>query len=223
MTETFTMVERRRTSRRTPTMEVGAASTVSRVRPARAPAGYTPPPTSRGQTLAIFRSRESGTFDLTAAYDAHASSLLGFAVNVLHDRVAAEDCVQETFVRAWRARDRFDESRGGTRTWLFAIARNVVADAQRSRGRTPLVASSPVAEGDAVEPDRSDHVLTRMRVVEGLATLSPEHRQVVVAIHLTGLSYAELSAGTGVAIGTLRTRAYYALRALRVHFDGQET
>ena len=204
-------------------MEVAAASTMGRVRPARAPADDTALPTSREPTLTIFRSRESTPFDLAAAYDAHASSLLGFAVNVLHDRVAAEDCVQETFVRAWRARDRFDEARGGTRTWLFAIARNVVTDSLRARGRTPVVASIPVTENDAVEPDRSDHVLTRMRIVEGLATLSPEHRQVVVAIHLTGLSYAELSADTGVAIGTLRTRAYYALRALRAHFDGQET
>nr|NIL81055.1 hypothetical protein [Rhodococcus kroppenstedtii] len=199
------------------------APAVRRVRPARAPAGALSSPTSRGPTLTIFRSRAGGAFDFEAAYDAHAASLLGFAVNVLHDRVAAEDCVQETFVRAWRARDGFDESRGGLRTWLFAIARNVVTDSLRARSRRPPVVSTEVSESDAVEPDRSDHVLTRMQVVEGLATLSPEHRQVVVAIHLSGLSYAELSAGTGVAMGTLRTRAYYALRALRVHFDGQES
>ena len=59
------------------------------------------------------------------------------AVNALRDRALAEDCVQETFLRAWRSRESFDSSKGGERTWLFAIARNVIADALRARERLP--------------------------------------------------------------------------------------
>ncbi|WAC66191.1 sigma-70 family RNA polymerase sigma factor [Agrococcus sp. SL85] len=75
-------------------------------------------------------------FDAARAFDLHAAALLGFAVNALRDRALAEDCLQETFLRAWRARDRFDPARASERTWLFAIARNVVADALRGRGRS---------------------------------------------------------------------------------------
>ncbi|MGB7364564.1 MAG: sigma-70 family RNA polymerase sigma factor [Rhodococcus sp. (in: high G+C Gram-positive bacteria)] len=175
----------------------------------------------RENTVSI-RPARSAPFDLAEAYDAHGSSLLGYAVNALRDRVTAEDCVQETFLRAWRARAKFDASRGGTRTWLFAIERNVIADLLRARGRTPPLASTPVDSDDVVEPDRSGGVDERLRVIEGLASLSAEHRQVIVAVHLTGRSYAELSADTGIPVATLRTRTFYALRALRAHFDGQE-
>ena len=58
-----------------------------------------------------------------------------------------------------------------------------------------------------------------MQVVEAMARLSPEHRQVVTAVHLQGRTYAELAEATGVGVATLRTRMYYGLRALRSALD----
>ncbi len=154
--------------------------------------------------------------DVRAAFEAHGSALLGFAVNALRDHGLAEDCVQETFLRAWRSRAHFDPSRGSLRTWLFAIERRVILDVFRARERTPrLVPQSDVAEPAGSGPD----VLERLHIVEGLARLSAEHREAVVAIHLTGCSYAEYSATSGVPVATLRTRVFYALRALRTHLD----
>ncbi|OZC73135.1 RNA polymerase [Rhodococcus sp. 06-418-5] len=165
-------------------------------------------------------------FDVAAAYDEHASAMLGFAVNALRDRTLAEDCVQETFFRAWRARSRFEPSRGSLRTWLFAIERNVIVDVQRSLTRMPTPASDRIEDIDrgsgGVTRDTSPDVDERLRIIAALALLSPEHRQVVVAVHLGGSTYAELSESTGVAVRTLRTRTFYALRALRDHLDGQE-
>ncbi|MCJ1674717.1 MULTISPECIES: sigma-70 family RNA polymerase sigma factor [unclassified Rathayibacter] len=152
--------------------------------------------------------------DLTAAFDEHGSALLGFAVNALRDRGLAEDCVQETFLRAWRSRERYVAERASPRTWLFAIARNVIVDAHRSLQRLPRIVPAEVLDdvpGDDVDP------LEPLMMVEALARLSPEHRQVIVAIHLRGGSYAEVSAATGVAVATLRTRTFYALKALRTH------
>lgn len=89
-------------------------------------------------------------FDVRSAYREHGGILYGFVLNALGDRGLAEDCVQETFLRAWRARDGFDATRGSERTWLFAIARNVVVDAARARSRrlrnVPTLTSS--APGD---------------------------------------------------------------------------
>lgn len=155
-------------------------------------------------------------FDLPTAYDAYGPSLFGFALNALRYRGLAEDCVQETFLRAWRARDRFDPDRGGLRTWLFAIARNVITDVRRSIQRMPRIVGD-----DRLDelPAATEDTLDRLRVIEALAKLSPEHRDTVVAIHLTGTSYPELSDRTGIPVGTLRTRAYYGLRALRTHLD----
>ena len=61
---------------------------------------------------------QPGGFDVRSAYAAHGHDLLGFAVNAVRDRGLAEECVQETFTRAWQARERFDPARGGERTWL---------------------------------------------------------------------------------------------------------
>lgn len=165
-------------------------------------------------------SEGSPGLDVRAAFVEHGSSLLGFAVNALRDRALAEDCVQETFVRAWRARDSFDADRGSVRTWLFAIERRVVLDVHRARTRTPsVVPLEQVPDPVASVADPLEH----LGMAEGLARLSDDHRAAVVAVHLEGLSYREVSERTGVPVATLRTRVFHALRALRTHLDDQET
>src|SRR5919197_2206276 len=73
------------------------------------------------------------------AYGAYAGELYGFALRSLQDPGLAEEAVQETFLRAWRAGDRFDPELGSLRTWLFAILRNMVIDLGRARSRSPRV------------------------------------------------------------------------------------
>ncbi|MDY0893245.1 sigma-70 family RNA polymerase sigma factor [Frigoribacterium sp. CFBP9030] len=160
------------------------------------------------------------SFDVDEAFAEHGSALLGFAVNALGDRGQAEDCVQETFLRAWRARDRFDPTRASARTWLFAIERRLIIDVLRARQRTPhLVTPDDAPDASTNEPDPLD----RLGLVEGLARLSDEHRAAVVAVHLRGRTYRDVSESTGVPVATLRTRVHYALRALRTHLDEGDT
>ena len=158
-------------------------------------------------------------FDVRRAFAENGHALLGYAVNALRDRPLAEDCVQETFLRAWRARDRFDEQRASERTWLFAIARNVIVDALRTRARLPVIGDDAELEGraaDAIDP------LDRLRTLEALAVLTEAHRTAVVSIHLHGRTYQELADATGVPVATWRTRTYHALRALRTHLEETE-
>lgn len=161
----------------------------------------------------------AGAFDAARAFDAHGTALLGFAVNALRDRPLAEDCVQETFLRAWRSRERFDRDRASERTWLFAIARNVIADALRTRSRMPRIGGDDELEqhsAPVVDP------LERLQIVEGLSRLSEAHREVILAVHVEGHTYQELADATGVPIATWRTRAYHALRSLRGYLEGSE-
>ena len=150
--------------------------------------------------------------DVREAYAAHSGELYGFAMRSLGDSGLAEEAVQETFVRAWRAGDRFDPQIGSLRTWLFAILRNVVIDLGRARAARPRVAEAGVEP--SVEP--LEDVLLSWQVEEAMRRLREDHRRVLFETHYRGRPYAEVAAELGVPEGTIKSRVYYGLRALRV-------
>lgn len=153
----------------------------------------------------------SGQADwLTEAYQAYSGELFGFAARALSDDGLAEETVQETFVRAWKARRRFDASRGSVRTWLFAIHRNVITDAGRARAIRPKpVDAEPEAIGSLEDQ------LLGWQVEEALRRIGEGHRRVLVEVTLRGRAYEEVAADLGVPLGTVKSRVYYGLRALR--------
>jgi RNA polymerase sigma-70 factor (ECF subfamily) len=150
--------------------------------------------------------------DVREAYAAHAAELYGFAVRSLADPGLAEEAVQETFLRAWRAGERFDPQIGSLRTWLFAILRNVVIDLGRARSARPTVAEGGVEP--SVEP--FDEALLAWQIEEAMRRIGEEHRRVLVETYYRGRPYAEVAEELGVPEGTVKSRVYYGLRALRV-------
>lgn len=150
--------------------------------------------------------------DVREAYAAHAGELYGFALRSLGDSGLAEEAVQETFLRAWRAGERFDPQIGSLRTWLFAILRNVVIDLGRARSARPTVADGGVEP--AVEP--FDEALLAWQIEEALRRIGEDHRRVLIETYYRGRPYAEVAEELGVPEGTVKSRVYYGLRALRV-------
>lgn len=180
------------------------------------------------------RSRRGGSEEeeavLRAAYREHAGELFRLALRSLGDRGLAEEVVQETFMRAWRNRERFDTGRGSLRTWLFSIARNLIVDAARARASRPPgppeAAHERLSEGGYETKSREDpteRVLTRMQVEEALARLSEDHRAVISEVYYRGRTYAELAQELDVPAGTLRSRMYYALKSLRLALEETES
>jgi RNA polymerase sigma-70 factor (ECF subfamily) len=152
---------------------------------------------------------------LTALYEQHGDALLSFVQRYVPDRSSAEDVVQETLLRAWRHIDRVDTLAGNPRAYLFTVARNILTDqwrAERSRprlvGDDTTVAAVP-SDGDV------EAAVERWTVAEALQRLTPEHRAVVQALYFDGHSVAETARQLGVPAGTVKSRSYYAVRALR--------
>ena len=149
--------------------------------------------------------------DVREAYAAHATELYCFAVRSLGDPGLDEQAVQETFLRAWRAGDRFDPQLGSLRTWLFAILRNVVIDLGRARATRPGVAEGGIEP--SVEP--FDEALLSWQVEEALRRIGDQHRRVLVETYYRGRPYAEIAQELGVPEGTVKTRIRSGLKRLR--------
>lgn len=158
-----------------------------------------------------------------AAYRLHGTEVYRFVLRGLNDPMAAQDVTQETFVKAWRAADRYDPEVASLRVWLFGIARNTMIDharASRARPWQGSLADPPTMEAAAGSvSDHADAVLDGWLVEEGLRRLAPHHREALVQTHLMGRPYDEVAAEMSIPVGTLRSRVFYAMRALRAAMD----
>jgi RNA polymerase sigma-70 factor, ECF subfamily len=149
-----------------------------------------------------------------AVYAEHGRALLAYATRLMGDRAAAEDIVQETLIRAWRHPEVMTNGRGSTRGWLLTVARNLVTDRMRARAARP----KEVPEDPALPPverDHADQVVASVTVLQAMDGLSEDHRGVLEELYFNGRSLAEAATALGIPAGTVKSRSYYALRALR--------
>ena len=149
--------------------------------------------------------------------DEHGAVLLAYATHLTHDRGHAEDVAQETLLRAWTHPEALDPERGSTRAWLLTVARNVVRDQARARNARPLEVTNTIPEARlGTVDDEIDLAVESWVVAEALAELTPDHRAVLVETFYRGRSVRQAATVLGVPDGTVKSRTFYALRALRV-------
>jgi RNA polymerase sigma factor (sigma-70 family) len=153
--------------------------------------------------------------DFERLYAAEAPGLFGFLAYRTGDRALAQDLLADAFERVLRARGRFDRRRGSEKTWLYAIAVNVLRDHAR-RESVRARASERLA---TVPPD---HVDARLEAVEerdalarALNTLSDEEREAIALRFGADLTVPEIAATLGEKLTTIEGRVYRALRKLR--------
>lgn len=152
---------------------------------------------------------------VAAIYREHGSALRRFVLSASRDPQLAEDVVQETVLRVWQ---QAPDITGSLRSYLFRTARNIMIDNYRKAQRRPLEAMErEVADPAAVE--RVDELLNRVLMEEALLRLSTEHRDVLVALHYRRFTVNEAAVQLNIPSGTVKSRAYYAVRALRTILD----
>jgi RNA polymerase sigma-70 factor (ECF subfamily) len=155
---------------------------------------------------------------------AHQRRVFACAVQMLADRGEAEDAVQETFLRAYRAIARFD-GRSELSTWLYRICVNVCLNLLRKRRRVkasdiadPRI-PEPKADPDTSGTDPSRTVETaelQKRLANALDGLSPSLRTTVVLVLIQGLPHKEASEILGCPEGTVAWRIHEARRRLKI-------
>jgi RNA polymerase sigma factor (sigma-70 family) len=150
--------------------------------------------------------------DFERLYAAEAQGLFAFLAYRTGDRALAEDLLADAFERALRSRGRFDRRRGSEKTWLYAIALNLLRDHAR-RAAAEGRALGRVDEPAAADP--LEGVERREALDRALATLSAEEREAVALRFGADLSVPEMARVLGEPLTTVEGRVYRALRKLR--------
>jgi RNA polymerase sigma-70 factor, ECF subfamily len=148
---------------------------------------------------------------LEQLYDRFAAPVYRIGLGLLRDRQLAEDVVQDTFVRIWRSAARFDPARASASTWIFTIARRAAIDVGRRR---PPDGGEP-PEGLGRDDDAMEAVVTGVVVRDALETLSAPHREVLELAYEAGLTQTTIAERLGLPLGTVKSRTYHGLQALR--------
>lgn len=155
---------------------------------------------------------------LRLLYAEHAGPVLAYLLKLTRDRARAEDLLQETMLRAWRRPSAFEEGRGSVRAWLCTVAHNLVVDDARARSSRPaeteLTEYTEQRTEEGVDPFES--ALRAWEFADALHALSPEHRAVIIEIYYRRSTVAEAARALGIPPGTVKSRTFYALRALRL-------
>ncbi|HEX9894823.1 MAG TPA: sigma-70 family RNA polymerase sigma factor, partial [Gemmatimonadales bacterium] len=127
----------------------------------------------------------------------------------------ADDAVQDGFIAAWRAIERFDPERS-FRPWLMRIVSNAALDLLRRRKVRRATAVPDTVESPGVSPDRAaEGALLRERLTSALVELPERQRIAVVLFDAEGYSHGDIAEILGVPVGTVRSYVFHARRALR--------
>jgi RNA polymerase sigma-70 factor (ECF subfamily) len=161
----------------------------------------------------VVRAAQAGD---TAAFETlvrrHADAVYGHALRFFADPQAAEDAVQEVFLKVYRSLGTF-QGDSAFPTWLYRVTRNVCLDMFRSGKRRP-VPIDPIDIPEKASGDIADPVVAAAALDEAVAALPPEERDAFNAIALFDLDYREAARTLGVPVGTVKSRVFRARRTL---------
>jgi RNA polymerase sigma-70 factor, ECF subfamily len=164
------------------------------------------------------RTGEGDRDAFEALYQRYARSVFGLALRRLGDRDRAEEAVQETFTSVWRSAYTYDPDRGAGSTWLYAVARNAIADRGRARREPPAdVPDEP--SPDAGPAERAEQDWLAWRVHSAVAELPEQERTLLELAYWSGLSQSEIAEYLDMPLGTVKTRTRSALARLADELD----
>jgi RNA polymerase sigma-70 factor (ECF subfamily) len=141
----------------------------------------------------------------------HTPAVYAHAVRFFGEPTAAEDVVQEVWIKVYRSLSSFD-GRSRFSTWLYRVTRNTCLDQVRQGRRLPIPVES--ADPPPAPGDFADAVALSATLEHALSQLAQEDRDALSAISVFDLTYAEAAQSLGVPVGTVKSRVFRARRSL---------
>ncbi len=172
------------------------------------------------EAASAWRPAVPGALDpttLVAAYSAHRGAAYRLAYRILGDGPAAEDAVQDAFLKLWIGTAQFDPARGSMRGLLLTITRHMSIDGIRRRARrqrtesTYCTDATYVTDGPERETERADEA---RHVRDALLALPGEQRLAIEMAYFSGLTRREIAASGEAPIGTVKSRMRLGMKKL---------
>jgi RNA polymerase sigma-70 factor (ECF subfamily) len=160
----------------------------------------------------IARFRAGDETAVRTLYRRHGGAVFTVARSIVGDRELAAEVVQQTFVKAWQAAERFDPSRE-VAPWLYAIARRTAIDCLRHERRPTTGGHGPEVDQGVPGPS-FERTWEINEIRTAIDSLPSEEREVVRLSHLVGLPHPEIADRLGVPVGTVKSRSARAHRRL---------
>ena len=162
------------------------------------------------------RSEAADEAAVRRLYAEHGLALVNYLMRITRgDRHLAEDVVQETIMRAWRHPEARRADGGWIRPWLCTVAQRIAIDHIRSGRNRPLEQFDEHIGGEAHVADDVDRMLDAREVRAAVVELPERLRTVLIEVYFRERSVAEAAEALQIPPGTVKSRTYYALRALQ--------
>ncbi|WP_342563576.1 sigma-70 family RNA polymerase sigma factor [Paenibacillus sp. FSL R7-0345] len=171
------------------------------------------------QLMKSIRQKDPDALEIL--YDRYEQMVYSFAYRIVKDSMAAEEVMQELFMRIWKNAEQYDSTKGKLSTWMFTVTRNIALDQLRKNNTRPPQQS---ADAEEVQQLRDTGVMTEEMVEmlmagelvrEALLELSRDQQQVVDLIYYQGLTQQEVAYHVAVPLGTVKSRVRLAMKQLQ--------
>lgn len=173
-------------------------------------------PSNREQELVeLLKSGDTGA--LGTLYTNYSAALYGVIIRIVGNEEAAEDILQEVFVKIWKNFSSYNPDKGRLYTWLVNIARNCAIDSMRvkdfnfkSKIRSIDNSVSSINRQHSIS-QQTDHIGLK----EVVSKLKPEHKLLIDKLYFEGYTQEETAKELGIPLGTVKTRVRAAMNQLR--------
>ncbi len=165
------------------------------------------------QLVQLLRSKSQEAFDVL--YDNYSPALYGIILKIVPLEEAAQDVLQESFIKIWKNFANYDRSKGTLFTWMLNVSRNTAIDHNRSKHVKYQIRMNDDVVNTIEQRGTSTNTTDHIGLKEVVEALKPEHRQIIELLYFKGYTQDEASKELELPLGTLKTRARAAIMTLR--------
>jgi RNA polymerase sigma factor (sigma-70 family) len=174
---------------------------------------------SEEELIQALRNREK--IGAEALYNMYSASLYGVILRIVTEETAAEDVLQETFVKIWHSFSSYSTEKGRLFTWMVNIARNLSIDKVRSKDFRNQSKNQDI-ENNVTFIDEQRNTVYKpelMGIRDLVQTLKPEQKSILELVYFKGYTHVEAADELGLPLGTIKTRLRMGIQQLRRHFN----